>query len=302
MDKKQERIGVILTLVAGILWGFSGTCGQYIFENFGADPQYLTAARLLSSGIILLVFGFIVNRDAMISIWKVRSSVSQLIIFAIAGLMFCQLSYMQAIANSNSGTATILQYMGPVLVMITSCFLNRRLPTAKETAAVVMVMIGTFLIATRGNIHELVITPKGLAWGIASAFALMLYTMLPVRIIKKHGSTPVTGFGMAIGGIVLSIYSGLWNAPIIHDFRCGLAVLAIVVFGTVIPFTMYLKGLSMCGAVKGSMVASIEPVSATLFMVLWLKVKLHPVELIGFVFILMTIFLLTKSEDKAQSS
>lgn len=297
MDKKQENKGIILTLIAGVLWGFSGTCGQYIFENFGADPEYLTAARLLSSGLILVIAGFITCRENMVDIWKYRSSVSQLIIFAIAGLTFCQLSYMQAIANSNSGTATILQYMGPVLVMITNCILSKRLPTPKETLAVVMVLIGTFLIATHGNIHELMITPKGLSWGIASAFALMLYSMLPARIIKRHGSIPVTGYGMFIGGICLSVYCGLWNAPIIHDVRCALAVLGIVIFGTVIPFTMYLKGLSMCGAVKGSMIASIEPVSATVFMVVWLKVSLHPVELVGFIFILLTIFLLAKKAD-----
>ena len=58
----KRNIGVIITLVAAVFWGFSGTCAQYIFDNFDADPTYLTAVRLLAAGLILVIIGLFTDR------------------------------------------------------------------------------------------------------------------------------------------------------------------------------------------------------------------------------------------------
>ena len=46
---------------------------------------------------------------------------------------------------------------------------------------------GTFLIATHGQLNHLAINPKGLAWGLISAFAYALYIILPIQLIQKMG-------------------------------------------------------------------------------------------------------------------
>lgn len=288
--------GIIITLIAAVMWGFSGTCSQYIFNNFDADPAYLTAARLLISGTILILTGFISGKKEMKTILMNKSDRLQLLAFAVFGLMFNQFTYMKAIYYTNSGTATVLQYIGPVFVMIVSCFLKKKLPQKKEVLAILMVIAGTFIIATHGNIHSMVINPTGLFWGIVAAVALMLYTMIPESITVKYGAIPVTGYGMFAGGVVLSLLSGLWNAPIIHDTGCLYAFLVIIIFGTIIPFTMYIKGIGLCGPVKASLVSSIEPVSATVFMVIWLKESFAFMDFTGFACIMTTVFLLVNKE------
>lgn len=42
--------GIIFTLIGGSLWGFSGVCGQYLFQIKNIDPQWLSAWRLFASG------------------------------------------------------------------------------------------------------------------------------------------------------------------------------------------------------------------------------------------------------------
>ena len=294
----KKNLGVLITLIAAIFWGFSGTCAQYIFDSFNADPTYLTAVRLLAAGLILVVIGFFIDRPNMTAIWTDRKSALLLIFFSITGFLFCQLSYMKAISYSNSGTATILQYLGPVLIMIVSCFLARKLPKRKEVFAIAMALVGVFFIATHGHIDSMVITPLGLSWGLWSAVALMLYTMLPGKIIEKYGSIAVTGYGMLLGGIILCVGCKIWNAPMVYDIKCIIAFIAIVIFGTILPFTMYLIGVNRCGAVKASMLASIEPVAATVFMVVWLKVPFQIMDFVGFMCIFVTIFLLTKKETE----
>lgn len=75
-----------------------------------------------------------------------------------------------------------------------------------------------------------------------------------------------------------------------------LAFLGLVVLGTALTFSIYLKGLSLIGPVKASMLASVEPVSAAAFMIVWLGVPFHYMDLLGFVCILATVFLLTRRE------
>lgn len=298
-EKHRKNIGAFITVAAGIMWGFSGTCGQYIFERFTIDPAHLTAIRMLCAGVILSCVGFVTDKKSMTGIWQSKSDCIKLIIYAVLGVMMAQLTYMQAIAYTNSGTATILTYTGPVLVMIIGCASQKRLPTVKEVCAIVLVITGTFLIATHGDLSTMIINTKGLIWGLLSAVALALYTLIPGKITQRYGSVAITGYGMLIGGAVLFLMSGAWNADLSGDYRFILAFISIVIIGTVLTFSMYLKGLTMIGPVKASMLASVEPVSSAGFMIAWLGVPFHYMDLIGFVCILATVFLLTKSPQSS---
>lgn len=290
----RNRMGILITIVAAILWGFSGTCAQYIFERFPIAPSHLTSIRMLSAGTILVITGFIKNKANMLAPWKSKEDSCMLIIFAIFGILFSQLTYLQAISYTNSGTATILQYIGPVLVMVTSCILSRRLPSLKEAIAIILAMTGTFFIATHGDVSTMVINTPGLIWGILAAIALALYSLIPGKIAGKYGSVSITGYGMIIGGIALAVSSRLWQLNLDVDFRFFLAFSGIVIFGTVLSYSMYLKGLTMIGPVRSSMIASIEPVAAAVFMVVWLSAPFHYMDAVGFGCILATVFLLAK--------
>ncbi len=294
MNKKSQTFGAIITLIAGIFWGFSGTCGQYLIESFNYTPSHITSIRMLGAGSILAIMGFIQNPQNMKDIWKTRKQRIALLIFSFFGILFSQFTYMMAVKYTNSGTATILQYIGPVLIMIVSCFMLRRLPTKIELIAIIMAVLGTFFIATHGNLNTMIINPQGLIWGLLAAVALMMYNMIPLNLMKSFGSIPVASYGMIIGGIFIAIYSKAWTMPIYWTPSFFLAIGAMVILGTVITFALYLAGVSICGPVKASMLSSIEPVSATVLMVVWLKVPIHPMEIVGFLCIFVTIFLLTK--------
>lgn len=297
----QQTKGIILTLIAGTLWGFSGNCAQFLFTNYGVTPIFVTTIRQLFSGLIVAALALFKYRENTRALFQKHLTVIRLVIFAFLGVLFNQLSYLKTISYTNSGTATILQYIGPVLIVIVSCVMNKRLPTLKETIAVVLVIIGTFLIATHGDFNTLVITPVGLVWGLLSAVAMVTYTMLPVSLIKHYGSIPVVGFAMLICGIALTIVTGFKGGPEKPDSIFYLMAVITIVLGTVIPYTLYLAGVTMAGPVKGSLVASIEPVSATLFMVFWLGEPFYKVEFLGFFCIFVTVFLLAKKEPKERN-
>ncbi|MCR4710914.1 MAG: DMT family transporter [Clostridia bacterium] len=305
MDKTESakiRTGIIITLIAGILWGFSGTCSQFLFQDYGITPLFLTTIRQTFTGIILTVIALLRHRDRLTAMLKNRRSLAQLVIAGIGGLLFNQLSYMETISYTNSGTATVLQYIGPVLIMVVSCMMARRLPRRREILSIILVVVGTFLIATHGNPGSLYITKPGLIWGLLSAVALVTYTMLPVPLIREYGAIPTVGCGMLIGGIVMAVTNRFHGGAATPDARYVLFLFIIVVFGTVLPYTMYLTGVTLCGAVRGSMIACIEPVSATVWMVVWLHEPFYAIDFVGFCCILATVFLLVRSGQSTKDA
>ena len=301
MNTKHSKYGALVAIIAAIFWGFSGCCSQYIFENFTVDAAHLTSFRMLSAGTIVVLAGFVTGKikgsDDMTAIWKDRSDIIQLLVFAVFGIMLCQLSYQKAIYWTNSSTATIIQYTGPVMIMALTCALAHRLPTRKEVAAIILAMTGTFLLATHGDIHSMVITPRGLAWGLFAAVTMVTYNMLPQKLIKKYGSMCVTGYGMVLGGIVLTIITRAWEAAWPLDLKLWLAFGGVVFFGTVLSFTMFLWGVAQIGPVKASLIASLEPVAATVIMIIWLHADFLFMDLVGFTCIFLTVFLLLKKES-----
>ena len=99
---------------------------------------------------------------------------------------------------------------------------------------------------------------------------------------------------MLIGGIVLGLGTRFWNQTVPLDGSGLAALAAIILLGTAIAFTLYLTGVKEIGAVKGSMLASVEPVSSTVCMVVWLHSAFGAMDLAGFLCIFTTIFLLAK--------
>ncbi|MBQ1396787.1 MAG: DMT family transporter [Eubacterium sp.] len=149
-DRKRIVTGILITMLAGFCWGFSGTCAQFLFLGDSITPVGLVAWRQLLSGGIMVLIAFLRYRKDLLRMLRNPKDVVILVIFSIAGLMFIQVSFIEAIAYTNSGTATILQYTGLVLIMIVNCIIARRLPQKKEVLSVLLVIVATiFLLAQK---------------------------------------------------------------------------------------------------------------------------------------------------------
>lgn len=297
-EKKSQIKGIIYTLMGSICWGFSGACGQYLFEYKNMESGWLTMARMILAGVILILISLFKKDKHLFEIWKFKKDILSLVIFSLFGLLVSQYTYLTAICYSNAGTTTVLQNLNPVMIMLIVCIISKRIPDKKELISVILALSGTFLIATHGNFNTLSISPQGLFWGIMSAVGAVLYSLLPGKIIAKWGSMVVTGYAMLMGGVVFGLCSGSWKKNLNFDKGTIFGVLAISVVGTAFAYSLYLKGIGEIGAVKASMLASIEPVSATLFSFLWMGTRFEPVDLAGFAMILTTVFILTAKPVK----
>lgn len=290
MTKKEK--GTMMTLAAGLAWGISGISGQYLMSH-GVHVNLLTSLRLLITGIFLLSLARSKQKEHLVAAWKQPKFLKQVLLFSIFGLVLNQYAFLRAIHLTNAGTATVLQYMAPILILSIVCILNRQRPTSFEIIAIAMAILGTYMIATHGKLGSLAITPKELMWGLGSAITYSIYILLPVKLIHEWGSTIVIGSGMFIGGILFSLVTKAWQYPLQINVISILAYIGIIGIGTIFAYTFFLKGVSIVGAVKGSLLASVEPVSSVFLTVLVLGEIFYPIDLLGMLFIFLAVTLIS---------
>ena len=290
--KKGTIIGTFLTIAGGILWGISGVCGQFLFQNKDVTASWLVPLRLVTAGFLLLCYYLIRDKGKAFDIWKTKRNRIDIIIYGLAGMMLCQYSYFQTIEWSNAGTATVIQYLGPALIVVWVCLQTKRLPEKKEVLGVILAVTGIFLIATHGNPTTLALSQKALIMGLISAVSVVIYTVKPARMQAEFDTPLILAWGMLIGGTALTIAFRPWNNKVIFDGETFTALTFIILFGTMAGFSMYMTGVKMIGSVKASLYSCVEPVASMVLTAVWMKVSFTTPDLIGTAFVIATIIIL----------
>ena len=289
--------GLFFASLGAMSWGISGVCSQYLFMNYDVDSSWLTAIRMVLSGILLLILSAYKDKDKVIKIWTIPKDVGWLFAFAIFGLLMCQYTYVSAIKYSDSATATVLQSLNVVIMIVFMSIVTRTKMKFSQVLAVFLAVLGTYLISTGGNPRNMTISTAGLIFGLLSAVGVITYTLFSRPIIVKWGNILVTGWGMLIGGLVISIITKAWIIPKGLDFIAWLMIVIIIVVGTAGGFSIFLEGVKHIGPVKATLIGCLEPASATLLAAIFLGMRFSLVELTGFFCILLTVFLSVKDKE-----
>ena len=127
-----------------------------------------------------------------------------------------------------------------------------------------------------------------------SVFAAAAYILLPQNLMKQWGSLVPIGVGMLSGGIAFFFLMRVFTLPLHFDKSTALITAVIVIIGTVFAFTMFLKGTSMIGPARGNMLGCVEPLTATLCSAFFIGTVFTGMDILGFAFIIATVFILAK--------
>ena len=239
MNNDHKIRGTVCGIAATVTWGINGTVSQYVLQHYDLDSMWLACWRMLFAGFVIFLFTIIRKGRGCFEILKDKKSLRDLIIFAVFGLLFNQLCYFTAIQNTDAGTATVMQSMSTIVILIATSFTARRFPGFYKTAAVLLALTGVYLISTESGIG-LSLTPKGLFWGLLLAIAAASYILLSRPLVDRWDSLTVVGYGMLLGGILFSIiYRPLRFHPGL-DTAFYFYFAFIVLFGTILAFSLFL--------------------------------------------------------------
>lgn len=300
--KSHVLRGMICASIGCISWGFSGTCIQLLTTNLGVSVMWATTVRMLLSAVLFIAICLVREPGRLKAALMDKRSLASIAIFALAGVLFMQIAYMNAIKYTTAGIGTLLEQLGLALIMLYVCVRGKRLPKGREIIGLVVALGGTFIIATQGNPSSLAIPPEGLFWGALAALAFMLYTLMPIKVLAKWGSFIVTGLAMLIGGVVAAIFVQPWNEPVTLNGELVFAMAVLVVVGTLVAYVLYLQGIQDAGPMRASLTSPLEPVSAMVLATVWLGTPITAADVIGGLLIVAMVFLVSGSSEDEEDS
>ena len=284
---EKSILGVLLVLVGAVFWAVSGVLAEFLFRSNYA-VEWVSLYRLLCAGIILTALGF---KSWKIQLFGDLRQVISLFFFALIGLLLTQFSYFKAIDYLDAGTATMIQYSAPIMIMLWVCLARKIAPKGKEILALVLVSVGIFLLASGGDISGLSLNSWGVFWGIIGAVGVAWYSLGARAIIQRYGLLFVMGVASLIGALSLFVIFGGEFPHYKPNEKLYFTMVGIVLVGTVGAFCLYLKGLEFIGAVRASMIACVEPVAAAVMTWFFLDTNFTSVDIAAFGLILFSVYL-----------
>lgn len=284
-------IGSLLVLAGGAMWGVNGTVSKILMSDYAIAPEWIACVRQLAAGLIFLACAAIATpRKLSGAVRDVRSWPSFLA-NAVVCVLLVQVAYLTSIDLTNSGTATVLQSLNLLFVLLYTCVRGRRGPNAREGLGVAFALVGVVLIATGGNLGTLSLPPAGLAWGLVNALSTAALAITPLKLIAKWGAFVTNGVMFVVSGLFMLPFVRPWNQLPPLDAR-GWGLMAFTVLaGTFGAFWLFLIGSMKAGPMRATMLGTMEPVMATVSAVLWTSAVFTPVDLTGFALIIIMVFL-----------
>lgn len=262
-SKSRSLLGTVLVLLAGISWGTSGLFVRY-FTALGMSAMQLTLFKCFIPGVVLLLFCLLFRRDVL----KVK--LRDLWIFVCLGvisLTFFTWCYFSTIQATSMSAAAILLYLAPALVMLMSALLFHEEVTKTKVLACALAFTGCVFVS--GFLGNAVPLPfHAVVTGLLSAFGYALYSIFS-QLALNRGYDPLTLPTYAF------LFAGLSALPFAHPeeiaaaasltsplkFAGMLVLMACMV--SLLPYLLYTNGLQRSTPGRASIMASIEPVTAT---------------------------------------
>ena len=294
MKEKMKLRGMLLASLASSLWAISGISGEILFKKYNFSSDWLVSIRTLISGILLFVIVIFIEKKSVLKPLKNKKDFIGIILFGTAGMYLVQYTYFKTIELSNVSFSTILQFTAPFFIFIYESIKNKKIPEFSTLILLFMTILGVVFIATKGKISSLSVSPEALLLGLISAIMIAFYSIYPKKLLKKYGSITVVGWGMIVGSVVSNIVHPIWKIQGNVNTESIIQVTVVVILGTSVAYLIYIASLNYISSSLAGILTAFEPVLAAILSVIIFRLKFSFVELIGFVLVFVSIFILEK--------
>ena len=259
----MKKYAPLMILAAGTLWGTMGVFVD-LLASFGFNAMQAAALRIESAAILYVIFLFVKDKKLL----KIR--VRDFGIFFALGIfsiLALTCFYFLAIQKTSYSVAAILLYTAPIMVSIMSAIFFKESFGGKKIAALICAFVGCVLVS--GFKTEGAIAPIGIAFGLLSGFAYALYSIFGKSALKRYSPLTVSAYAFIFAGIgalficdIPGVAAGFSASP--HKLAIVTAALAAGLVTAFLPFVFYTLGLQNTEPGRASILASVEPLVATL--------------------------------------
>jgi len=294
----RPAAGYALTLASAALFGVNGTVSTLALQA-GIPPTRLTALRCTGAAICLLAVLAVVAPRRLRVTWR---EVPFLAVFGVVGVAMTQFLYYYAIGRMPVGIALVFEMTAPVFIALYVWLVRREKVRSRLWLALLLSLSGLILVAQvwegGGSLN-----PQGVGAALIAALCLAAYYLLGERGTVSRDPVGLTCWSFVAAAIFWAAAAPWWQfdagvlterVPVsLGSLTVPLWVLVvwIVVLGAILPFWLSIAALRHLSPTAAGLVATAEPVFASIVAWLWVEQVLSGWQVAGGVVVLTGIVL-----------
>lgn len=292
----RKNLSALLVASAGSMWGFMGLLVRRLSAaNLSSiDVCFL---RALVTAIAMALLLLVIDRKAfsikLKDIWCFIGT-------GVISVVFFNFCYFRTIMLTSLSVAAVMLYTAPVFVVLMSAVLfGEKLTKNKLLAALVAFLGCAFVSGVIGGAGRL--SAAGILFGLGSGIGYAMYSIFSRYALERGYSSATISLYTFIFAVIPSFFLADRSACFaamsagIGDFS---VTVLIILFVTLAPYLLYTRGLQGLENGTASIIASIEPVVATLVGWALYGEKLGIWNAVGIVLVLCSILLINMNSKK----
>ena len=294
----RPAVGYTLTLASAALFGVNGTVSTLALDA-GVPPTRLTALRCTGAALCLLAVLAAAAPHRLRVTWR---EVPLVAVFGVVGVALTQFLYYYAIHRMPVGIALVFEMTAPVFIALYVWLVRREKVRSRLWLALLLSLSGLVLVAQvwqdGGSLNG-----RGVVAALLAALCLAAYYLLGERGTVHRDPVGLTCWSFVAAAVFWAVAAPWWEfdpgvlgerVPVsIGSLTAPLWVLVIwiVVFGAIAPFGLSISALRHLPPTTAGLVATIEPVFASVVAWLWLDQVLSGWQVAGGLVVLTGIVL-----------
>lgn len=277
---------------AAAMWGLIGFFVKGL-NNAGFSAMEIVAIRVLTAAIVLSFVGIAFYRSHL----KIRAKDLYLFVgTGILSIVFFNWSYFTAIHLMNIPIAVALLYTSPAFVAVLSFLFLKESMNWKKWLAIIMTVIGCTLAAGITGQGETSFSVSSILIGLGAGFGYALYSIFGKVALRRYHPFTVTLYTFLVASAALVPTTGIvGKAADLFSGDAWLYALGLGIFPTVVAYFAYSWGLERTESSTAAVVATLEPVIATMLGILVYGDRLGGLQLLGAALILLSVIAINLS-------
>lgn len=292
----EHIMSVISILAAGVMWG---TMGLWVRRGTaaGLDAMQILSLRIVVTVILMTAFLAIYNRKLLKIRWK---DLWCFLGTGICSIVFFGYCYNRTIVLASLSVAAILLYTAPVFVMVLSRFLFGERFSARKVVALLMAFAGCICVTGIFG-GDTAVSTAGILTGLGSGIGYALYSIFGRYALERNYHPFTVTLYTFVCAAAAVLFLNDWKP--LGEFLCETPgnVLYGIGYGvvtTVLPYILYTFGLSKVEAGQASIMATVEPVVATLLGIFVFHEKMTVIGTAGVLLVLGALVVLNGETKK----
>ena len=291
-------LGYAFTLAAAGFFAVNGTVSTLALDA-GIEPARLTALRCTGAAVGLVAVLAVVAPARLRITWR---EVPFLAVFGVVGVALTQFLYYVAIGRLPVGIALVFEMTAPVLIALYVWLVRREKVRSRLWLALLLSLSGLVFVAEvwegGGSLN-----PVGVGAALLAAVCLATYYLMGERGTATRDPVTLTCWSFVAAAVFWAFAAPWWafDAGVLAErvpvsigsaeFPLWLLVGWIVVMGAVVPFWLSIAALRHLAPTAAGLVATAEPVFASVVAWLWVEQVLSGWQVLGGAVVLTGILL-----------